>query len=76
MELHLLLALGSLLLFSFCARCLIQAMRKPIPQLNFTEYSKLALRVRKAYAVTALSIMTLSFLSLLTFSWIQIFELV
>lgn len=76
MELHLLLALMSLMLFSFCARSLISTLKKPIPTLNFSEYSKLALKVEKTYQVAALGIMTFSFLSLLAISWLQIFELI
>jgi hypothetical protein len=76
MELHLVLAIASLFLFSGCARWLMVTLRQPVPALNFTDYSKLALRVKKTYQVTALGLMTLSFLSLLTFSWLQIFDLI
>lgn len=76
MELHLFLALVSLVLFSVCARSLIGSLKTPIPALNFSEYSKLALKVKKAYKISAWGIMTMSFLSLLAISWLQIFEII
>lgn len=75
MELHLFLALASLLLFSGCARWMMMTFRQPIPAINTSLYSKLALRVKKTYQVTALGVMTMAFLGLLTMSWLQIFEL-
>ena len=76
MELHLFLALASLFLFSACARWMMVTLRQPIPAMNYTGYSKLALRMKKAYQVVALGMMTFGFLGLLTFSWLQIFEII
>lgn len=69
------MALVSLLLFSGCTRWLMVVLRQPIPTINLSSYSKQALKVKKAYSVMALGLMTLVFLGLLTLSWVELFNL-
>lgn len=69
----LLLGLISVTLFCVCAHFFARAMIVPMPALNQTQFSRSALRVKRAYQVFALGVMTFAFMIGLVISFYQVY---
>jgi hypothetical protein len=69
----LLLSFLSVLLFCFCARQFIKVLVTPMPTMNFTSYSRLALKLKRNYQVFAWAVMTFTFLFALVVSFYQVY---
>jgi hypothetical protein len=63
----------SVIFFSFCAHYFIKVLVSPGPKFNATEYSRLALKCKRAYSIFAWGLMSTTFLIALTVSFYQVF---
>lgn len=63
----------SVILFCASCFCLLREVRKPVPLFNQTAFSKAALRVGKAYKVTAWAVLMAVFLGSLVISFIEVY---
>ncbi len=69
----LLLSFLSVSLFCLCAHQFIKHLVTPMPAMNFTHYSRLALKVKRNYEIFAWAVMTFAFLVALVISFYQVF---
>lgn len=67
------IAIISLLGFSFSCRYFLAAIVKPLPVFNTTSFSRSALRVERVYQVFSWGVMTAVFVSSLIYSGIEVY---
>jgi hypothetical protein len=70
---NVILSILSVICFCFCAHFFTRAVVNPLPRLNETGYTRAALRLKKAYQVFSLGLMTFVFLIGLVISFSQVF---
>jgi len=61
----------AIILFTFCCRQWIASIVRPLPVVNFSPYSRMALRVERTYKVFAWGSLTLLFLYGLVMLFLQ-----
>lgn len=67
------LAFFAVLCFCLCAHQFIKYVVTPLPRLNLTEFSKTALKLKKAYSVLSWGVMTATFLMAVAVSFYQVY---
>lgn len=72
MEVSMLIAVASVILFCVCCYFFLKALFMPVPLFNTTTYSKAALRLKKSYQALSWGLMTFVFLSSLVISFVEV----
>lgn len=67
------ISIFSILFFCVCCRFFIRGLLSPLPVINTTGYSKLALKVKRGYTLFAWGILTAVFLGSMVISFYQVF---